>query len=196
MRRWSALPFVILVGGLPACGAAVSRADASAAVLQAEAARAEAVRDRARLIELEARLIEMERHWTSQSRGCEATPDPQSVDVATTGAPPQTQPLRAEGDFLAEARVMAPSAAPPAATVAVAAPTEPASPASERERLEQLLQGLREYAFDPHSGLSPERREALRVLLRRDRQLDSMNPWADHVRRNRQLDLMNPWGER
>lgn len=196
MRRCRTLPFVLLIGGLAGCGAGASRAEVGAAELQAQSARAEAMHDRARLIEIEARLIEMERHWANQTRGCETTTAPEAVVIASSGDRPKTEPLRAEGDFLTEARVVTPAAGPPAAKVAVATTTEPATPASERERLEQQLEALRAYAFDPRSGLSRERREALRVLLRRDRKLDSMNPWSEPIRRDRQLDLMNPWDDR
>jgi len=185
MRPHSTLLFVLLAGGLSGCGASASRAEVSAAEAQAQSARADATRDRERLIEIEARLVEMERHW-ARERGCAATPDAEAGDVARAHDLPSQDPLRSEGDFLAEARVAAPKPAG-------GATTQPATAASERERLEQLLEGLREYASDPRNGLSLERREALRVLLRRDRQLDLMNPWADHVRRGRPLDLMDPW---
>ncbi len=191
MRRGSTLPIVLLVGGLSGCAAGASRGDVAAAELETRSAQADAQRDRARLIEIEARLIELERYLERQERACEAAPDRQAGDVESLGEPQRTDPLRSEGDFLAEARVAAPAAGAPAAKGGGAAP-----PVSERERMEQLLEGLREYAFDPRSGLSRERREALRVLLRRDRQLDLMNPWAEQTRRSRPLDLMNPWNER
>ncbi|HEX5099819.1 MAG TPA: hypothetical protein VFV94_09985 [Polyangiaceae bacterium] len=162
------------------------------AELEARSARADAQRDRARLVEIEARLIELERYWERQERACEA--DRQSGDVESLGDGQRTDPLRSEGDFLAEARVAAPAAGPAAKGGAAAPPRS--TPVSERERMEQLVEGLREYAFDPRSGLSRERREALRVLLRRDRQLDLMNPWAEQTHRSRPLDLMNPWNER
>jgi len=173
------------MGGLPGCGAGASQRDAAAAELEARSARAEATRERARLVEIEARLIEMERRLASRMGECEGTPDPRSASVANSGELPKPGPFRSEGDFLAEARVVAsaaapPVAAPPVTAVAAAATPQPATPASEQERLEQLLEGLREYAFDPHSGLSRERREALRVLLRRERKLDLMNPWRDY----------------
>ncbi len=74
----------------------------------------------------------------------------------------------------------APVAVPPIAQVAVSMPPQAATAASDRGRVEQLLNELREYGFDLHGGLSLERREALRVLLRRERQLDLMNPWDGH----------------
>jgi|SRR6187399_2994122 len=195
MRRASTLPFVLLIGCLPGCGAGTSRGDVATAELEARSARADAQRDRARLIEIESRLIELERYLERQERACEAAPDAQTGDVASSGEQQRTDPLRSEGDFLAEARVAAPPGRAP--TAKVAGTTTPRStPVSERERMEQLLEGLREYAFDPRSGLSRERREALRVLLRRDRQLDLMNPWAEQTRHSRPLDLMNPWNER
>ncbi len=177
------LPFVLLLGGPPACGAAASRADVAAAELQAESARAEATREHAQLIEIEARLIEMEQRLASRTRTCEATYESSSAGVTSPHDEPKRdepkpEPPRSEGDFLAEARVKAPAAAAPPARIATSA-TPGAAPESERERLEQLLQGLRDYADDRQSGLSLERREALRVLLRRERQLDLMNPWAE-----------------
>ncbi|HEY3497417.1 MAG TPA: hypothetical protein VGK73_22125, partial [Polyangiaceae bacterium] len=181
MRLPSALPFVLLLGGLSGCGAGASQSDAATAESEARAARAEATRERARLVEIEARLIEMERRWTTRMGACEGTPEPRSPALSS-GVQPQADPLRSEGDFLAEARVPSPAAAPAAvapvaatpaavapvtaapAEVAIAATPQPATPLSEQERLEQLLEGLREYAFDPQGGLSRERREALRIL--------------------------------
>jgi hypothetical protein len=141
------------------------------------------MREHAQLIELGARLLELEHRLASQTPACEATPDPRAVAVTSSRDQPRTEPLRSEGDFLAEARAVTPSAAPAAAraaNVAVGTPPSPTTAASERQRLEQLLEQLREYGFDPRSGLSLERREALRILLRRERQLDLMNPWAGH----------------
>ncbi len=151
------------------------------------------MREHARLIQLEARLLEMEQRLASQTRGCETTSEPHSVAVETSRDRPKTDPLRSQGDFLAEAHPATPAVVPPAAgapatgpsvaapaaaKVALAESPQPATPASERQRLEQLLEGLREYGFDPQNGLSNERREALRVLLRHERQLDLMNPWG------------------
>ncbi|HEV8548891.1 MAG TPA: hypothetical protein VGQ57_07685 [Polyangiaceae bacterium] len=179
MRRGFALPFVVMMGGLTGCGAAPTRADAGAAELQARSVQAEARREHARLVELEVRLLEMERRLAGPTPACEVTPDAQAAGVENPRERPKTEPLRSQGDFLAEARVPTPGRGPQAAKVAVGATPLPATPGSERQRLEQLLEGLREYASDPQSGLSLERREALRVLLRRERQLDLMNPWGD-----------------
>jgi len=176
MRRGTTLPFVLLICGLPGCGAGASRGDVAAAELQAQSERAEAMREHARLIELEARLSEMERRLASRARACDATDVPRAFGVQSSHDRPKVEPLRSEGDFLTEARVVAPPAGPPDARVAT---SQPPTPASERARLEQLVENLREYAFDPQSGLSLERRQALRVLLRRERQLDLMNPWGD-----------------
>jgi hypothetical protein len=148
-----------------------------AAESQAESARTEAAREHAQLIELEARLIEMEHRLATQARVCNAPPDAELVQPAVLREQPKAKPLRSEGDFLVEAHTVAPGAGIPAGTVAAAGP---ATPTSERERVEQLLNGLREYGTDTRSGLSVERREALRVLLRRERPLDLMNPWDGH----------------
>ena len=51
--------------------------------------------------------------------------------------------------------------------------------ADESFRQSRAIPRLFGIAFDPQSGLSLERRQALRVLLRRERQLDLMNPWGD-----------------
>ncbi len=170
---------MLLGGGLPACGVSASQADVAAAELQAQSARAEAVRDQVRLIELEARLVEMEHRLARQARACEAASDSLSADGADSRDQPRREPLRSEGDFLAEAHTVAPTTAPPAATIADGASRHRTNPASERQRVAQLLEALREHGLDPQNGLSPERREALRVLLRRERQLDLMNPWND-----------------
>jgi len=179
MRRGSTLLLVVLIGALPGCGAGASRGDVAAAELEAWSARAEAMREHSRLVELETRLHEMERRSASYTRPCDGGPDAPSAGAVTAPDAPEAEPLRSEGDFLAEARVATPASAPPAAKLALAATPQAAAPASERARLEQRLEGLREYAFDPQSGLSAERRDALRVLLRRERQLDPMNPWGN-----------------
>jgi hypothetical protein len=173
MRCGGMLPFVLLVGALPACAAGASRGDLAVAELQARAAREDAAREHARLVELEAQIVDLEHRLTRQSRACPTKPDPLSVDVASARVRPKA-PLRSQGDFLAEARV----AEPTATTVAVAAPTQ-AAPVSDRAHLQQALDGLRAYDLDRQSGLSTERREALRVLLRQERQLDTDNPWGD-----------------
>lgn len=178
MSRGSKFLFALLVGGLPGCGASASKAAVDAAESQAQSARAEATREHAQLIEIEARLLELEHRLASQARACKATRDPQPVAVASSREQPGTKPLRSEGDFLVEAHPIAP-AAPPSAKVALGASPQPAAPVSEREHLEQLLEQLRAYGYDPQSGLSLERREALRVLLRRERPLDMMNPWDE-----------------
>jgi hypothetical protein len=179
MARRVGLLLVILLGTLPGCGASASMAAVEAAESQARSARADATREHARLVELEARLVEMERRSARQARACPAAPEPRSVDVASALVHPKPDPLRSQGDFSAEAQPAAP-AAPPAAKLALGASPPPAGAAPERDRLEQLLEGLREYGTDKPSGLSIERREALRVLLRRERQLDLMNPWDGH----------------
>jgi len=173
----STLLVALLIGSLPGCAASVSISRGWSSSRQARSARAEAMREHAQLVQLEARLFEMEQRLASQARACRATPDPRSVAGASPPDPPRTEPLRSEGDFLLEARAVAP-AAPPAAKIAVAESPQPVAASSEREHVQQLLEGLREYTFDPQSGLSLERREALRVLLRRERQLDSVNPWG------------------
>ena len=177
MRRGATLLFILLGGGLLGCGAGAARGDLAAAELRAQSARAQATREHARLLALEARLVEMERRSSAKTHDCEATPDSPASDVARARERPKPEPLRSRGDFLAEARVPAPAPAAPPPRLALEATPQLATSASERERLEQRLEGLREYAVDPRSGLSPERREALRVLLRRERQLDLMNPW-------------------
>jgi hypothetical protein len=118
----------------------------------------------------------MDRRSAERSRQCVTTQDSPAGEVAAARDRPKTESLRSQGDFLAEARTAPPATSSRAATLALAAPQQ-ATSGSERERLEQRLELLRPYAVDPQSGLSPERRDALRVLLRRDRQLDLMNPW-------------------
>ena len=176
MWRRSTVLFVLLIGGLAGCGASSPSTNVNAAESQATSARAEAMREHAQLIKIEAQLIELEHRLAN--RACEAPPDPLWVDVEPASERPRTQPLRSEGDFLTEARVV-PTAAPSVPLVAVRASPHVAPAASDRGRVEQLLNELREYGFDLQSGLSLERREALRVLLRRERQLDLMNPWDD-----------------
>lgn len=174
MRRGVTLIFVFLLGNLAGCAAAASRGEMTSA--DSQALRAEQAREHARLLEVEARLVDAERRLAKQAHGSETAPELWS-DVTSAASRGKAEPLRSEGDFLAEARVAAPAgaASPACAPSQTAAP----DPRTERERLQQLLESLRAYATDPHSGLSLERREALRVLLRRERQLDLMNPWGD-----------------
>jgi hypothetical protein len=178
MWRGSTLPFVLLLGALPGCGAAASRGDVAAAELRERSARAEALREHTRLLELEGHIVELERRLARQTRGCLVTPDPLSVDVPSALERPKPDPLRSQGDFLTEAHAVTSAPAPPAGPVVVAATTPAAAPASDQEHLRQALDGLREFALDRRGGLSLERREALRVLLRHERQLDK-NPWGD-----------------
>jgi hypothetical protein len=124
---------------------------------------------------MEARMVDLEARLANQARACAATPDPLSLDVAQAHQRPKVKPLHSEGDFLAEARVVAPT--PPATAVTLGTTTPAAEPAAGRER-QQQLEALREY--ERQGGLSRERREALRVLLRADRQLDLTNPWSNH----------------
>jgi hypothetical protein len=152
----------------------------AAAKLEAQSARADAKREHARLLEMETRMAELEHRLAGQTRACAPTRDPWSADVESAHQRPKPEPLRSEGDFLAEARVSAPAAPAPAGSVALGTAKQEAAPGSEQERLQQQLEDLREYTHDRQSGLSRERREALRVLLRHDRQLDLMNPWTDH----------------
>jgi hypothetical protein len=113
-----------------------------------------------RLVALESRVRELEREASSQ-RACDSKtatfwnsqslyPDPVG-EVAPTPA--------SEAKF------------PEADELSVSENTP------ERERFEQTLEALRTYSLDWHSGISRQRREALRVLLRRDRALDRSNPW-------------------
>lgn len=177
MWRRATVLFVLFSGGLAGCGASSPTTNVNAAELRAESARADATREHAQLIKIEARLIELEHRLAN--RECEATPDPRAAAAASSRAQRATESLRSEGDFLAEAHAVAPAARTAVPNVVGASPP-PVAAASDRERLAQLLEALREYGFDPQSGLSLERREALRVLLRRERELDLMNPWDGH----------------
>lgn len=178
MRRGRALPFVLLAGSLAGCGAGTSRGDTAAAELQARTAKAEATREHARLVEMEARVVELERRLARQARACETRHDVPPADVESARPRPKTQPLRSQGDFLAEARVAAPTDGPPALAIPLDATAQANAAGTGRDRLQQKIEGLREYASDGQNGLSIERREALRVLLRRERQLDLVNPWS------------------
>jgi hypothetical protein len=149
----------------------------AAAEAQARSARTDAAREQARLVELEIRLLELEQRLARQPRACDMASDPGAVDLPSSRDQPKTQPLRSEGDFLAEAHSVAPASGPPGAKAAGGTSPRAATAASERQRVAQLLEDLQKYGFDSRSGLSPERREALRVLLRQERQLDLMNPW-------------------
>jgi hypothetical protein len=179
MRRGSTLSLVLLIGSLAGCGATGSRADANSAEVQAQALRAEQAREHARVVELEARLGEAERRLASQARAGKPTADAWATDVTSSGERQKPEPLRSQGDFLTEARVAVAPGAPPSACGAVGQTPPAASALTERERLQQLLDSLRDYVADPRSGLSLERREALRVLLRRERPLDLINPWGE-----------------
>jgi TPR repeat protein len=167
------LPFVLILGGLSGCGAGVSRGDLAAAELEAQSARAEARREHRRVLEMEARLVDLERRLANQ-RACAEKSDELWVDVPRALQQSKVEPLRSEGDFLAEARVIPPAARPPATSISPGTTISASDPA----RRQQQLEVLREY--ERQGGLSRERREALRVLLRRDRQLDLINPWSDH----------------
>jgi len=76
-------------------------------------------------------------------------------------APPVASPKAAPGN-------------PPAATLA---PTGAVAP-SEEQQLRALVERMRGRPGRPHGGLTREQEEALRVLTRPERTLDTENPWA------------------
>jgi hypothetical protein len=128
----------------------------------------EAENPAARVAELEDRIRDLERREASANacRSGALKPEERRVlaELVATNQRLLSE-LSQEGPISTQDSVASfPTSAPPAPE---SVPT--------RERLEQLLEEFRGEPLD-QSGLSRERREALRVLLRRERTLDT-NPW-------------------
>ncbi|HYQ00294.1 MAG TPA: hypothetical protein VER96_16575 [Polyangiaceae bacterium] len=80
--------------------------------------------------------------------------------------------------LVAERAAAQPPAQSPASSDAKAAQAVPTqSTADDEQALRALVERLRGHPGSPHGGLSREQEEALRVLTRPERVLDTENPW-------------------
>jgi len=86
-------------------------------------------------------------------------------------------PVPALAPVAAPASTPAPTAAPPPkATTSTTAAAGPML--SDEQQLRALVERLRGHPGSPHGGLTREQENALRVLTRPERALDSENPWS------------------
>lgn len=136
-------------------------------------ARARAAEQRVRIAELEARLVEVERrtqnHTADAQRGEDDTKQMLSKLLLASE--------RLTAEVVKQRECSAPAVDARSAALD-GFEFSSAGPALDRERFERVLELLRGYPLDYRSGISRQRREALRVLLRRDRAIDTNNPWT------------------
>lgn len=133
-----------------------------AAVLESQA---EARRARAHVDELESRLATLEHERKSTPfAACDSNSSLPRPDVAER----DELPSQGESDDVAASE-----------DFPVGDDSNPSEAQAERLRFKRSLEELRRYSLDWRSGVSREQREALRVLLRRNRALDG-NPWLDY----------------
>jgi hypothetical protein len=166
----AALPLLVM-----ATGCLAHSAPESPAQVAAERAKAHAAEQR--VVELERRLAEVER--LAQANASQA-----ARPVSAASAPDKIDRLIAAQELLIErlAEAQAAAAARPLATSKKPSAREPIcrQPSAEFAGFGARLQDLYERAqtdLPPwRGGLSREKREALRILLREDRELDGRNP--------------------
>ena len=168
-------PLAALALLVMATGCLAHSAPESPARLAAELAKAHAAEQR--VVELERRLAEVERL-------AQANASQSARPVTAASTPDKLDRLIAAQALLLErlAEAQAASAAPPLATSKKPTAREPIcrQPSAEFAGFEARLQDLYERSqtdLPPwRGGLSREKREALRILLREERELDRGNP--------------------
>lgn len=171
----AAAPWVLLVSST---GCAAQLAEQNQLAMELLRAKDEAAAQRAHVAELEARLVLIEKEQVSSKRA-QATRD---------------GPVLAKLDHLIRVneRVLSHTPETPASSPApTSAPREPlmssASPLpaddscgeglSPEEQLERLVRRIHGHASGWRGGLSLEQSQALRILQRRERELDARSPW-------------------
>ena len=132
------------------------------------ASRAETQAERERVEALEQRLTQLEHNSQVQVRD-------RRVEARLERLIEQNETILARSQ---SALCPAP-ATQPAAQSSMTPPTGSASfeDASDDEQRRQLEERLRAFSRGPSGGLSLQQREAMRVLLRKDRVLDRSDPW-------------------
>jgi hypothetical protein len=177
VRLSSALATCFLMLGSSGCAAQLAERNQLAAELVQ--ARDEAAAERARVTELETRLLVIEKDLATSKRAqanhdapvlakldrlirvneklLQRTPEPAPAVIATASVPLQSTMSSSES---------------PATDDSCA---EGLAPAEQIERLVRRLHGGHSASW--RGGLSLEQSQALRVLLRRERELDANSPW-------------------
>lgn len=157
-------------------GCAAQMAGQSQLAFELSQARDEAAAQRAHVTELEARLSLLERDATSKrTRASQDAPVLEKLDHL----------IRVNERLLERASATAPKAAEnlssaPTLSGALEAPEQDVcadglSPEEQLERLVRRMHGHGGAGF--RGGLSLEQSQALRLLLRRERELDANSPW-------------------
>lgn len=137
------------------------------------ASRAEAQQEHERVEALEQRLAQLERNSQVQVRDRRVEARLERLIEQNETLLARSQP--AAGTCTAPAPA-AQSALPPPPRASTASFED----AAELDQKKQLEERLRAFARGRGGGLSLEQREAMRVLLRKDRVIDSSDPWHDN----------------
>ncbi|HET9934110.1 MAG TPA: hypothetical protein VFQ35_25585 [Polyangiaceae bacterium] len=134
------------------------------------ASRAEAQAEHERVQELEQRLAQLELNSKVQVRD-------RRIEARLERLIDQNEAL-----LRAQSAPACQPSAPQSTTEPSRPPTGTASfaDATEGDQKKQLEERLRAFVRGQGGGLSAEQREAMRVLLRKDRVLDRANPWHDN----------------
>jgi hypothetical protein len=166
-----------------ASGCAAQLAERNQLANELDQARGETAAEHARVTELEARMVVIERELANSKRA--------QVTRDTPVLAKLDQLIRVNEKALQRAQpeppkaVTAPDPAALQSTMSSGWESPPAEdrcgdeldPAEQIERLVRRLHGARGSSW--RGGLSLEQSQALRVLLRRDRELDRNSPWQD-----------------
>jgi hypothetical protein len=177
MRRWHAkgralLGTTVLCGGLFGC--ATEHDDIAGLSAELWRARADAAAQQAHSAALEARLTRLEQESTSGRSAEESklsTQIDRLLDVNERLLVARTTPAPSDAQPPAQATSAAP--APTSAKTSAAPDTEEAN---EEQQLRALVERMRGRPGSLRGGLTVEQENALGVLLRSERKLDSENP--------------------
>ncbi|HET7544152.1 MAG TPA: hypothetical protein VFK05_29975 [Polyangiaceae bacterium] len=134
-------------------------------------ARAEATWQQARAAELEARVSRLEQRAVT-TPNTSRTEDRELLN--------RLERLLAMNERLLAERERAddqPAASAPGTAAPALSKPVAATPDDDARQLRALVERLRGHPGSPHGGLSREQENALRVLTRPERQLDTANPW-------------------
>ena len=175
-----------LLGALGLCmgavGCAAQHDDALRLSEELGRARADAAWNQARANELESRLARLEQRAAAQST---SSPEEHALVRHLDRLLEMNERLLAERSAAPAPSPATPASAPPphpntppasaASSAATVATT--ATVLSDEQQLRALVERLRGHAGSPHGGLTREQENALRVLIRPERALDTENPW-------------------
>jgi hypothetical protein len=156
----------LLAVALPLGCARAARDDELMAEVQS--LRAESAAERARVASLEQKLSDLEQQRSDAARQNEVLRKLERLVELNEQLLKRGQPA-----------VPATAEAPAADATSSPLPSDASfSTRAEGDQLNETLERLRSMPLSDHGPMSLERRQALKVLLRRERPLDTQNPWA------------------